>query len=124
MFLVESRKGFSSGQARGALQALNDGARSYAYDSANRLVNVDDLVNYNYNGLGDRLSHDMVGAGLTQYALDLNPSASLRAGAGLTQVLDDGTNTYVYSLGRIAQLSESPTEYFMGDALGSAVRAS
>jgi RHS repeat-associated protein len=33
-------------------------------------------------------------------------------------VLNDGTNAYVYGLGRIAQVNTS-TEYFLGDALGS-----
>jgi RHS repeat-associated protein len=46
----------------------------------------------------------------TTYALDLN--------AGLTQVLDDGDNTYLYGLGRISQVNTG-TQYFMGDALGS-----
>jgi RHS repeat-associated protein len=46
----------------------------------------------------------------TNYTLDLN--------AGLTQVLNDGTNAYVYGLGRIAQVN-TVTEYFLGDALGS-----
>jgi RHS repeat-associated protein len=36
----------------------------------------------------------------------------------LTQVLDDGTNTYTYGLGRISQANVT-TEYFLGDALGS-----
>ncbi len=46
----------------------------------------------------------------TNYTLDL--------AAGLTQVVDDGTNTYLYGNGRIAQV-DSTTEYFLGDALGS-----
>ncbi|RKZ28120.1 hypothetical protein DRQ26_01765 [bacterium] len=58
-----------------------------------------------YGGLGDR--HQQNG---TNYTLDLN--------AGLTQVLSDGTNTYLYGNGRIAQAG-STTEYFLGDALGS-----
>lgn len=37
---------------------------------------------------------------------------------GLTQPLSDGTNTYIYGAGRIAQMNTS-TEYFLGDALGS-----
>ena len=37
---------------------------------------------------------------------------------GLTQVLSDSTNTYLYGNGRIAQ-ANSTTEYFLGDALGS-----
>jgi hypothetical protein len=39
--------------------------------------------------------------------------------AGLTQILSDGTNTYLYGNGRIAQYSEAGPEYFLGDALGS-----
>lgn len=46
----------------------------------------------------------------TNYTLDL--------AAGLTQVLDDGVNTYVHGNGRIAQ-ADTTTEYFLGDALGS-----
>jgi RHS repeat-associated protein len=42
--------------------------------------------------------------------LDLN--------TGLTQVLYDGTTTYTYGLGRIAQ-TDTTTEYFLSDALGS-----
>ena len=44
------------------------------------------------------------------YTLDLN--------VGLTQVLNDGTNQYLYGVGRIAQVNTT-TEYFLGDALGS-----
>jgi len=42
-----------------------------------------------------------------------------RLNSGLTQVLDDGTNTYIYGLGRIAQTNSTATDYFMTDALGS-----
>jgi len=55
--------------------------------------------------LGDR--HQQNGV---NYTLDLNTD--------LTQVLADGTNTYLYGNGRIAQ-ADSTTEYFLGDALGS-----
>lgn len=58
------------------------------------------------NLLGDRLSQNGV-----NYTLDLN--------AGLTQVLSDGTNTYLYGLGRIAEYQGSVSEYYLGDALGS-----
>jgi len=33
--------------------------------------------------------------------MDLNPSTSLRAGAGLTQTFSDGTNHYSYAVDRI-----------------------
>ena len=91
---------------------LNDGVNAYAYDSANRLRSVSNqstVSSYQYNGLGDRLSQTVNG-NTTNYTLDLN--------AGLTQVLNDGTNTYLYGNGRIAQVSTT-TEYFLGDALGS-----
>jgi RHS repeat-associated protein len=47
----------------------------------------------------------------THYTNDIN--------AGLTQVLADGTNRYVYGLDRISQVGGTDTEYFLGDALGS-----
>ena len=86
---------------------LNDGVNTYAYDSANRLTSISggQTATYAYNGLGDRLSQNGV-----NYTLDLN--------AGLTQVLNDGTNQYLYGAGRIAQVNAT-TEYFLGDALGS-----
>ena len=87
---------------------LNDGVNTYTYDSANRLKtlsNQSTVSSYQYNGLGDRLSQNGV-----NYTLDLN--------AGLTQVLNDGTNQYLYGLGRIAQVNTT-TDYFLTDALGS-----
>jgi RHS repeat-associated protein len=45
------------------------------------------------------------------YTLDLN--------TGLTQVLADGTNTYLYGLGRIAERQGTTNEYYLGDALNS-----
>jgi RHS repeat-associated protein len=47
----------------------------------------------------------------TDYVLDIN--------TGLTQVLQDGTNTYLYGVNRIAQSTTTETEYFLADALGS-----
>jgi RHS repeat-associated protein len=47
----------------------------------------------------------------TTFTMDLN--------TGLTQALSDGTNHYIYGLGRIAQVNSNGTEYFLGDALGS-----
>jgi RHS repeat-associated protein len=91
---------------------LNDGVNAYEYDSANRLVsftNATTTVTYRYNGLGDRLQETVNGI-TTTFTMDLN--------TGLTQALSDGTNTYIYGLGRIAQVNTT-TEYFLGDALGS-----
>ncbi len=34
-------------------------------------------------------------------------------------MLQDGTNTYLYGVNRIAQVSETQTGYFLPDALGS-----
>ncbi len=97
---------------------LNDGVNAYTYDSANRLISVSNqtsVTSYQYNGLGDRLTQNDV-----QYTLDLN--------AGLTQVLDDGDNTYLYGPstgpeGCIAQtgsnteyLVSTSSTYHLGDA--------
>ncbi len=48
-----------------------------------------------YNGLGDRLSQTLNGGVPTRYVND--------PAAGLTQVLSDGTDTYLYGVGRLAQ---------------------
>ena len=80
-----------------------------------------ELHNRIYSGLEDRLQQGpSTGSGQapTNYTLDLNPSTTLRAGAGLTQVLADDTITYLYGNGRIAQ-HKLTTEYFLSDALGS-----
>ncbi len=52
-----------------------------------------------------------MGGVTTQYTLDLNNS--------LTQVLADGTNRYLYGMGRIAQQTPNGLQYFLPDALGS-----
>ncbi len=92
---------------------LSDGTSTYTYDHANRLKSVTTggtTYTYTYNGLGDRVSQT-VGGVTTHYTLDLN--------AGLTQVLADGTNTYLYGNERIAQYDAGGPEYFLGDTLGS-----
>ncbi len=91
---------------------LNDGINAYTYDAANRMISSNGQginATYAYTGLGDRISQTVNGQ-TTTYTLDLN--------AGLTQILNDGTNTYLYGVDRIAQVNTS-TEYFLGDALGS-----
>ena len=52
-----------------------------------------------------------MGGVTTRYALDLNNSIS--------QVLRDGSNTYLYGLGRIAQQNVVGRQYYQPDALGS-----
>jgi RHS repeat-associated protein len=92
---------------------LNDGVLTYTYDTANRLSSVTGsglTASYAYNGLGDRM-RQVTGGVTTTYTLDLN--------AGLTQVLADGTNTYLYGNGRIAQFAGATPSYFLGDHLGS-----
>lgn len=91
---------------------LNDGVNTNTYDTANHLSMTDGLSTttyYAYNGMGDRLQQT-IGSTQINYAMDLN--------AGLTQVLDDGTNQYIYGDGRIAQVNTA-IDYFLGDALGS-----
>jgi RHS repeat-associated protein len=92
---------------------LNDGASGYTYDHADRLKSASEaglIASYNYNGMGNRLQQTVSGA-TSNYTLDL--------AGGLTQVLGDGTQTYLYGNGRIAQYTETTPEYFLGDALGS-----
>ena len=91
---------------------LNDGVNTYTYNAANQLKTMTGpsvAASYAYNGMGDRLQ-EIVNGQTTNFMMDYN--------TGLTQVLNDGTNTYIYGNGRIAQVNTG-TEYFLGDALGS-----
>lgn len=100
---------------------LADGTAVYTYNTANKLVGVTkgtSSIVYAYSGLGDRLKQIADGV-TTDYTLDIN--------TGLTQVLQDGKQTYLYgnpSAGsgqatRISQIAETQTGYFLPDALGS-----
>ena len=92
---------------------LDDGLRQYTYDHANRLTSVDmgsDEFEFAYNGLGDRLQQ-AVNEEPIHYTLDL--------AAGLTQVLSDGGNAYLYGVGRIGEQQPEAWQYHLGDALGS-----
>ena len=92
---------------------LDDESYAYSYDHANRLKTVSGQevsASYAYNGLGVRVQ-ETAGGITTHYVVVLN--------AGLSQVLSDGTFTYLYGMGRIAQQSTADMQYFLGDALGS-----
>jgi len=92
---------------------LSDGVSTYTYSHANRLATaVEGGTTYAfiYNGQGDRLRQTENGSPTT-YALDLH--------AGLTEVLSDGTNAYLYGNGRIAEEQSAGWVYHLGDALGS-----
>ena len=92
---------------------LSDGTYTYAYDHANRLISATWgtlAYGFTYNGLGDRLRHTVAGVPTT-YVLDLE--------GGLTQVLSNGSNAYLYGNARIAEEQPSGWQYHLGDALGS-----
>ena len=92
---------------------LDDGTRTYGYDHANRLTTIvmgADTFTYSYNGLGDRLQQTINGAP-QNYTLDL--------AAGLTQVLQEGTSSYLYGVGRIGEEQPSKSTYHISDAIGS-----
>ncbi|MFV2044155.1 MAG: RHS repeat-associated core domain-containing protein [Anaerolineales bacterium] len=95
---------------------ISDGQRSFAYDHANRLASIVDsgsTYGFKYNGLGDRVELSTDGL-VTQYTLDLQ--------SNLTQVLQDGTSSYLYptnGLPRIGGEGVGGWSYELGDALGS-----
>jgi RHS repeat-associated protein len=105
---------------------LDDGLNTYTYNQANRLTGVSRASGtygfaYRCNGLSsdpwgiigcdsNRVRQTVNGV-TTDYVLDL--------AAGLTQVLLDGINTYLYGNGRIAQYTGTGSEYFLTDGLGS-----
>jgi YD repeat-containing protein len=98
---------------------LSDGENTYIYNHANQLTSFtvgDDVYEFTYNGLGDRVSQTKNGV-TTDYALDQV--------AGLTQVLEESapqgyeSYTYLYGNGRIGQFTAQDSEYYLTDALGS-----
>ncbi len=99
---------------------LTDGTSTNTYDQANRLKTVTQGANsyaFAYNGVGDRLRQSVSGITTTIYALD--------PAAGLTQVLSDGSSTYLYGpstgSGQASRLAQQATtmQYFGADGLGS-----
>jgi RHS repeat-associated protein len=81
---------------------LSDGTTTRSYNALNRLV-AHDSTSYASNGDGV-----LVSDGTTTYAQDL--------AAPLSQVLSDGTDTYVYGHERLRTLGGP---WYIGDALGS-----
>jgi RHS repeat-associated protein len=93
---------------------LSDGVSTYTYDHANRLVGVDQgdtSYTFAYDGLGNRVDQSVSDGAFYTYTLDL--------AAGLTQVLDDGTTTYLYGRARVGEQQPEGWQYHLGDALGS-----
>jgi RHS repeat-associated protein len=92
---------------------LSDSERTFTYDHTDRLVSVSEpgsAFSFEYDGLGNRYLQTL-DAVTTTYSLDL--------AAGLTEVLSDGTDTYLYGLGRIGGDGSGGWAYHLGDALGS-----
>ena len=89
---------------------LSDGARTYTYTTANRVSSIAQgasSYSFVYNGLGDRLQQT-VDAATTSYTPHLNND--------LTQVLTDGTDTYLYGNGRIGEKDGAAWSYYLTDA--------
>jgi RHS repeat-associated protein len=92
---------------------LSDGTYTYSYDTASRLVGVvtaATAVTYRYNGDGNRLQQSSNGVN-TNYILELN--------SGLSQVLADGSNTYLYGMNRLGMSNTTGNYLYEYDALGS-----
>jgi RHS repeat-associated protein len=92
---------------------LSDSVYTYTYDYDNHLTSANDGIDnfsFAYNALGDRYQQTANGETIT-YTLDI--------ASDLSQVLMDGSYTYLYGLGRLAQENDSRTDYFLPDALGS-----
>ncbi|MFZ2098579.1 MAG: polymorphic toxin type 44 domain-containing protein [Anaerolineales bacterium] len=93
---------------------LNDGTGTYTYNHANRLASAsisgEPYTTFRYNGLGDRLEQT-IDMHWSRYTLDL--------AGGLTQVLSNGTNQYLYGDGRIGEEKFTDWQYYLSDGLGS-----
>ena len=84
---------------------LNDGVTSYTYDALNRAVTTGSTTNqYNADGV-------LVQQGTTRYVQDL--------AVPLSQILSDGTTSYVYGQARLFALNGGTRTWYTTDALGS-----
>lgn len=102
-----------------------DGKYSYTYNAANQLTGLFDTTSttrhvYSYDGLGNLLSDSSTNLPTGQsetnhYVQDV--------AAGLSQVLSDGENSYLYGYSRLAQINAETSGYFLGDAQGSVRQA-
>lgn len=90
------------------------GSDTFGYDHENRLTQAvigGVTSSSTYNGDGLRISHTVNGT-MTSYTWDVNRR--------VPEILQDGTNTYVYGLGRISSTDANGSQtYFLSDALGS-----
>ncbi|GMR11318.1 MAG: hypothetical protein BMS9Abin28_2147 [Anaerolineae bacterium] len=92
---------------------LDDGVSTYTYDHANRLKSTvigTETHAFAYNGLGERLS---------QSRGDITRDYSVDLATGLSQVLHDGTNYYLYGIGRIGEAQPGGRFYQLADGVGS-----
>lgn len=92
---------------------LSDGKRTFNYDHADRLISVTDgssTYAFTYDGLGNRYQQSINGD---------TGTSSLDIAADLTQVLGNGTESYIYGIGRIGESSPNGWQYPLSDALGS-----
>ena len=84
---------------------LNDGTTSYTYDALNRAVTTGSTTNAsNADGV-------LVQQGTTRYVQDL--------ASPLSQILSDGTTSYVYGQERLFGQQSSTRTWYTTDALGS-----
>jgi hypothetical protein len=83
---------------------LSDGVNTYTYNAANQLTGFDGQsihASFAYDGLGDRLQQT-IGGVPTNYPVDINNA--------LPQVLQGGTDSYIYGVGNLSQINGSTNE--------------
>jgi len=126
-------------------QETHEGTSTYAYDAANRLINVDGVAytwSANGNLLNDGVSmysydhanrltgvvqgsdsylyaYNGLGDRLAQSVNGEYTSYTLDIVSPLTQVLADGENAYLYGLARLGEEQADGWQMHLGDALGS-----
>ena len=102
----------------------DDGANTYTYDAAMRLVSVTDGVtttthtSYDYDGDGNRVAQHITEDSLTTtttYVLDVATSMTMV----LAETTGSDTIFYLHGLDLIAQSDGTSTEYLLADGLGS-----
>ncbi len=96
-----------------------DGASTSTYDALNRLTSrtaSSVTTSYGVNGDGALVSEQVGSGTVTRFTQDL--------AAPLSQILSDGTTSYVYGADRLFRLTGSTRTWELHDGLGSVMRTS
>ena len=90
--------------------------RTFTYDGAGRMIEATVFTlttRFTYNGLGDRVSVEVVGQGVTTYTLDLAAGGRI-----LAEETDAGSTLYLHGRDCLGQFEDAEWLYYLNDVEG------